>query len=82
MNDCSNNKNIRYNEIIKMIERQTNYDKKTISEKLKKWDNNYLYVIKEYMNPCFLEKKSKPLEKSLNQQIMTEIRNFCNNKIH
>ena len=38
------------------------------------------FVIKEYINPNFQEKE-KEKEKSLNQQIMTEIRNFCNNKI-
>ena len=63
-----------------MIKRQTNYDNETIKEKLKKWNNNYIFVIKEYINPNFQEKE-KEKEKSLNQQIMTEIRNFCNNKI-
>tara|TARA_B100000686_G_C16729971_1_gene940072 strand:+ start:171 stop:422 length:252 start_codon:yes stop_codon:yes gene_type:complete len=70
----------RDKELLELIKRQTNYDNKTIKEKLKKWNNNYIYVIKEYINPNFQEKK-KEKEKTLNQQIMTEIRNFCNNKI-
>jgi len=70
----------REKELFELIKRQTNYDNETIKEKLKKWNNNYIFVIKEYINPNFQEKE-KEKEKSLNQQIMTEIRNFCNNKI-
>ena len=49
--------------IISLILNQTNYDKKTAIEKLKKWDNNHINVIKEYLNPNFqvnkIEKKKK-----------------------
>ena len=76
MSDCSNN--IRLNKTIDLICRQTDYTKEKALEKYLEWDKNYINVIKEYMNPDF-EKKRKPVVKTLNQQIMTEIRNFCNN---
>ena len=43
-------KEITTNEIdeslISIILKQTNYDKKTAIEKLKKWDNNHINIIK------------------------------------
>ena len=74
-------KKIRQEKVIDLIIRQTNYNKEEAEEKLKKWNGNYLNVMKEYMNPDFNIKKDVESKKSLNQQIMTEIRNFCNNKI-
>jgi len=63
-------------EIIKLIIRQTGYDGPTAEEKLEEWDNNYLDVIKEYINPNF--KKKIKIEKitSVNQGVMGEIRHF------
>ena len=67
---------IKREELIKMIMRQTDYDREKILERLKFWNYNSLHVIKEYLNPDF--KKPKPIKKkTLNQQIMTEIRTFC-----
>ena len=43
-------KEIRDGEIILMIKRQTNYTEKEAKEKLMLWDNNYINVIKEYVN--------------------------------
>ena len=74
-------KKIRHEKVIDLIIRQTNYNKEEAEEKLKKWNGNYLNVMKEYMNPAFNIKKDEESKKSLNQKIMTEIRNFCNNKI-
>jgi hypothetical protein len=71
----------RQEKVIDLIIRQTNYNKEEAAEKLTKWGGNYLNVMKEYMNPDFNIKKNVESKKSLNQQIMTEIRNFCNNKI-
>ena len=66
---------IRDGEIISMIRRQTSYTEKETIEKLKLWDNNYINVIKEYVNPNFQHKK--PVQhKSTNQHVMSEIRNF------
>tara|TARA_Y100000590_G_scaffold261158_1_gene293220 strand:+ start:41 stop:280 length:240 start_codon:yes stop_codon:yes gene_type:complete len=78
MVDSSNN--IRYEETIKLICRQTNYSKQEAEEKYKEWDYDYINVIKEYINPDFNKIKQKK-GKTMNQKIMTEIRYFCNNII-
>jgi len=65
----------RQNEIILLIQRQTGYTSEQCEEKLKIWDNNYINVIKEYMNPEFNKVKEIPT-KTTNQAIMGEIRNF------
>ena len=65
----------RQNEIILLIQRQTGYTREQCEEKLKIWDNNYINVIKEYMNPEFNKSKEIPT-KTTNQAIMGEIRNF------
>ena len=78
--DCSKNLNIKKNreeQIINLVQRQTDYDRETIIKKLGKWDNNYLYVIKEYMNPDFNPSKKKEGKKhSNNQMVFSEIRSF------
>ena len=76
MSDCSNN--IRLDKTIDLICRQTDYTKEKALQKYQEWDKNYINVIKEYINPDF-KKKKKTMDKTLNQQIMTEIRYFCNN---
>ena len=50
-------KNKRQEEIIKLIMRQTNYTEEQCETKLLEWNNNYLNVIKEYINPDFYKKK-------------------------
>ena len=50
-------KEIKREELINMIMRQTDYDREKILEKLKFWHYNSLYVIKEYLNPNFLKKE-------------------------
>lgn len=60
---------------------QTNYDKETAEKKLEEWDNDFIKVIKEFLNPNFEEKERKEKEKknkfvSLNQGIMNELRKF------
>ena len=65
----------RQNEIIFLVQRQTGYTREQCEEKLKIWDNNYINVIKEYMNPEFNKSKETPV-KTTNQAIMGEIRNF------
>ena len=69
-------KEIKNDEIIKLVMRQTDYDKDKVIEKLKEWDNNYINVIKEYMNPNFQNKKQEKKFVSKNQQVYGEIRNF------
>ena len=71
-------KNKRHEEIIKLIMRQTDYTKEKCESKLLEWNNNYLNVIKEYINPDFYKKKPK-IYNSRNQGIMTELRGFMDN---
>ena len=66
---------------IKIIMSQTNYDKDTAEKKLKEWNNDFIKVIKEFLNPNFQEKekniqKEKNKVVSLNQSIMRELRHF------
>ena len=73
-------KEIRQEEIIKLVLRQTDYDRETVISKLEHWNNNYLNVIKEYMNPNFNpEKKQEKKFASSNQQVFGEIRTFMDN---
>ena len=67
-----------FNNNIQLILNQTNYDKEMATLKLKEWDNNYMNVIREYLNPNFNEKKKETKKKSTNQRMMTEIRNLLN----
>ena len=69
-------KEIKREELIKMIMRQTDYDREKILERLKFWNYNSLYVIKEYLNPNFFKKKEKK-KLTLDQRMRGEIRNFC-----
>jgi len=67
---------IRQENVIKLIKNQTNYTDEEALEKLKIWNNDYLSVIKEYLNPEFKKNKKEEKKKSTNQMMMTEIRNF------
>lgn len=67
---------IRKQEIIKLVMRQTDYSEEKVIEKLKQWDNNYINVLKEYMNPNFQNKIVEKKFVSKNQKIYGEIRNF------
>ena len=67
-----------FNNNIQLILNQTNYDKEMATLKLKEWDNNYMNVIREYLNPNFNKKKKETKNKSTNQRMMTEIRNLLN----
>ena len=66
----------RKNAIIELVMRQTNYSKEIASEKLSQWGNNYLHVIKEYMDPDFQKEKIVNKSNTKNQMIYGEIRNF------
>lgn len=63
---------------IKIVCSQTNYDKETAIEKLKEFNNDFIKVIKQYLNPNF----DKPVEKKkikknqINQEIISQIRRF------
>ena len=61
--------------MIELIMRQTDYTEEVARIKLEHWKNNYLHVIKEYMNPNFQDKLETPTS-TKNQMIYGEIRNF------
>lgn len=65
----------RNEEIINLIIRQTDYSREKVKEKLLEWNNDYIKVIKEYINPNFNVKKPK-VYSSRNQGVMSEIRGF------
>ena len=57
---------------------QTDYSEEKATEKLHEWNDDYMNVIREYLNPKFQEKKTKKI-KSLNQEMMSQIRNYMDN---
>ena len=69
-------KKFRYEQIIKLICRQTDYTPEAADEKLIFWKGNYLHVIREWMNPKFTPEKKERKYVSKNQGILGEIRNF------
>jgi len=66
------------NDNVEIIMRQTNYDKVLATKKLIEWDGNFMNVIREYINPSF-EKKKEKKKKSVQQNVISEIRNFMDN---
>tara|TARA_B110000037_G_scaffold162981_1_gene184097 strand:+ start:49 stop:480 length:432 start_codon:yes stop_codon:yes gene_type:complete len=67
----------RIQAMIELIMRQTDYTEEEAGIKLEHWNNNYLLVIKEYMDPNFQDKEKTPAPSSTkNQMIYGEIRNF------
>jgi len=69
-------KKFRREQIIKLICRQTDYNSETADEKLIFWKNNYLHVIREWMNPKFIPEKKEKKYVSANQGVLGEIRHF------
>ena len=66
----------RKKNIIKMVQRQTDYDYDKIIERLDFWNGNYLNVIKEWLNPSFHKKKNDEKKTTINQAKWNEIRHF------
>ncbi len=62
--------------LVELIIRQTDYDEEKANLKLVQWNNNYLNVIKEYMNPNFQKKEEEENSTTKNQMIYGEIRHF------
>jgi|SRR5210317_649733 NACalpha-BTF3-like transcription factor len=69
-------KSTREKEVINLVMRQTDYTEEQAKDKLKQWNNNYINVIKEYLNPEFNTTKKETKPKTLNQQMLGEIRSF------
>ena len=66
----------REKEIIKLVHNQTDYDEETIIKKLKEHNGNYIFIIKEYLNPDFKNNKKEEENLSTNQQMMKGYRDF------
>jgi NACalpha-BTF3-like transcription factor len=71
-------KEIRNEEMIKLIMRQTDYDYDTCKDKLKEHNGNYIEVIKYYISDGKnnTNKNQQIKQKSTNQQIYSQIRSF------
>ena len=68
-------------DMINIINSQTDYDSEKAELKLKEWNNDFIKVIKEFLNPNFLEKEKKEKKEknkivSVNQTIMKQLREF------
>jgi len=57
---------------INLVMNQTDYNYSTAQTKLIEFNNDYIKVIRDYLQ---IEEK-KPVEKSLNQQMFSEMRSF------
>ena len=66
----------RKKKIVKLVCGQTNYDEEYAQKLLEENNYNYLTIVKEYLNPKAESQKKDIVEKSLNQQIFGQIRNF------
>ena len=74
-------KELRREQIIKFICRQTDYTSAAADEKLIFWKGNYLHVICEWMNPKFTPEKKEKQYDSKNQGITGEIRNLMDDGV-
>ena len=66
-------------ELCNMVMRQTTYTLEETIEKLEKHNNDYMKVIKEYMNPdtsIDTDESNKKLSTSINQEIYSQIRHL------
>jgi hypothetical protein len=63
---------------IKIVCSQTNYTREKAEEKLKEFNNDFIKVIKQYLNPNFDKpKKERKIKKNqMNQEIISQIRKF------
>jgi hypothetical protein len=72
LNEINIVSNINLEEHVIKIMTQTNYTKEEAIDKLKLCNNDYMKVIKDYMN--IPEKNKEPKVKSVNQEIFKQIR--------
>ena len=66
----------KFKSCLKIVTSQTNYDEKTATEKLIEYKEDFITVIKEYLNQGKNIEPKKEEKKSINQRIITEIRKF------
>lgn len=72
LNEINVVSNINLEQDVTKIMTQTNYTKEEAINKLKLYDNDYIKVIKDYMN--IPEKNKEQKVKSVNQEIFKQIR--------
>ena len=66
----------RSEEIIALVQRQTDYDREITISKLQEWEGNYISVIREFMDPDRKDKEDPKDGRSLNQRVLGEMRGF------
>ena len=71
------NQQIRQREVIRVVCSQTNYTEEEAEQKLVEKNNNYLEVIKDYINPV---RKPRQYTATVNQQIFKNIRGFLDSE--
>lgn len=71
------NQQIRQREVIRLVCSQTNYTEEEAQQKLAEKNNNYLEVIKDYINPV---RKPRQYTATVNQQIFKNIRGFLDSE--
>lgn len=66
----------KFKSCLLIVKSQTNYDDKTATEKLIEHKEDFISIIKEYLNDGKKIKEKKKEKKSINQRIISEIRVF------
>lgn len=68
----------KFKSCLKIVVSQTNYNEEKATEKLIEYNEDFIKVIKEYLNPEFDKKKEskKITKKNINQTIIKQIRDF------
>ncbi len=76
----------KHEEIINLVKRQTDYSEDVIKEKLESNNYNYMLIIEEYLgitkeNCATTRFNNTDEDKTVNQQIYSNIRHFMDNNI-
>jgi len=65
-------------QIFNIIKNQTNYEDDIIYKKMNEFNNDYITIIKDYMNPNSIKIKLQQPYESENQKNYKSIRTLCN----
>ena len=69
----------KFKACLKIVLSQTNYDEKTATDKLVEYNEDFIKIIKEYLNggkTVKIEENKTVTKKTINQQIISQIRDF------
>ena len=77
MTDINTNSE-KFKSCLKIVVSQTNYDEEKATQKLIEYKEDFIKVIKEYLNPNFDKKiqDEKITKQNINQTIIKQIRDF------